>query len=209
MKKRLIFDLDNTLIIWKDSFIGPLKETMDEYNVDIDSGIINSIIDDLDNYPGIISRKLLIDNINKKTGLNLDVSFVNSLLKRQERLGAPNDEVIGVLKYLKSKYSMVVLTNYFKEVQEKRLESAGIRDFFDFVYASDYIPQKPDKEAFRVAMGDYKWDECVMIGDSLRTDINPALEIGLSVIAVDYFNKIKDNDKYPVVRKFNDLKKYL
>ena len=58
-------------------------------------------------------------------------------------------------------------------------------------------------------MGDYKKEDCTMIGDSLRTDINPALGIGLNVIAVDYFNKLEDNKDYPVVRKIKDLRKYL
>ena len=209
MKKRLIFDLDNTLIIWEDSFIEPLKETMKEYNVEADYNKINEIIDDLDNYSGIISRELLLNNINKKCNLNLDISFVNSLLKKQEKLGIPNQEVIETLKYLKEKYSMVILTNYYKEVQEKRLEAASIREFFEEIYASDYYPQKPAFEAFKAAMGDYKKEECTMIGDSPRTDINPALEYGLNVIAVDYFNKIKEEKNYPVVRKIKDLRKYL
>lgn len=209
MKKRLIFDLDNTLIIWEDSFVGPLRETMEEYNVEVDYKIINEIIDDVDKYEGIISRQLLLDNINEKCNLNLDISFVNTLLKKQETLGAPNKEVIETLKYLKEKYSMVVLTNYFKETQEKRLESAEIREYFDEVYASDYYPQKPDPKAFEAAMNGYSKEECTMIGDSPRTDINPALEMGINVIAVDYFNKLEDNNNYPVVRKFKDLRKYL
>ena len=209
MKKRLIFDLDNTLIIWEDSFVGPLKETMKEFNVDASYKKINEIIDDLDNYEGIISRELLLDNINKKCNLNLDISFVNTLLKKQENLGIPNKEMIETLKYLKEKYSMVVLTNYYKTVQEKRLEAAHIREFFEEVYASDYIPQKPDERAFKIAMGDYKKEDCTVIGDSLRTDINPALEMGINVIAVDYFNKLEDNKDYPVVRKIKDLRKYL
>ena len=209
MKKRLIFDLDNTLIIWEDSFVGPLKETMEEFNVEADYKKINEIIDDLDNYEGIISKELLLNNINSKCNLNLDISFVDTLLKKQERLGAPNEEVIETLKYLKEKYSMVILTNYYKTVQEKRLEAAHIREFFEEVYASDYYPQKPAKEAFEIAMGDYKKEDCTMIGDSLRTDINPALGIGLNVIAVDYFNKLEDNKDYPVVRRIKDLRKYL
>lgn len=209
MKKRLIFDLDNTLIIWEDSFVRPLREAMEEYNVKVDYNIINEIIDNLDKYEGIISRQLLLDNINKKCNLKLDISFVDTILKKQETLGAPNEEVIETLKYLKEKYSMVVLTNYFKETQEKRLEAANIRQFFEEVYASDYYPQKPDFKAFEAAMNGYSKEECTMIGDSLRTDINPALKMGLDVIAIDYFSKLEDNNSYPVVRKFKDLRKYL
>lgn len=209
MKKRLIFDLDNTLIVWEDSFVGPLRETMEEYNVKVDYKKINRIIDDLDNYEGIISEELLLNNINSECNLDLDISFVKSLLKKQERLGIPNEEVIETLKYLKNKYNMVILTNYYKEVQEKRLESANIREYFEEVYASDYIPQKPNPKAFEIAMGEFNKEDCIMIGDSLRTDIEPALKLGLNVIAVDYFNKLEETKDYPVVRKINDLRKYL
>ena len=209
MKKRLIFDLDNTLIVWEDSFVGPLKETMKEFNVNADYKTINEVIDDLDNYEGIISKELLLSNINNKCNLDLDISFIDSLLKKQESLGIPNKEVIETLEYLKSKYSMVVMTNYYKKVQEERLKAARIRDYFEEIYASDYYPQKPSEEIFKAAMGDYKKEDCIMIGDSLRTDINPALDLGIDVIAVDYFNKIEDNKEYPVARRIRELKKYL
>lgn len=210
MKKRLIFDLDNTLIIWKESYINPLKETMKEYKVNTDYRKINRIIDDLNEYKGIISKELLLNNINKECSLNLDIEFVDTLLKKQESLGEPNEEVIEVLKYLKEKYNMVILTNYFKQVQEKRLKKAGIRDFFEEIYASDCYPQKPDKKAFEVAIGNYNILDCTMIGDNLESDIIPAEELGLNVIICDYFNKIKDDsNQRPIVRKIKDLKKYL
>ena len=35
-------------------------------------------------------------------------------------------------------------------------------------------------------MDNFKKEECIVIGDSLRTDINPALKLGIDVIAVDF-----------------------
>ena len=58
-------------------------------------------------------------------------------------------------------------------------------------------------------MGDKKIEECLMIGDKFEVDIKGAIDIGMDVIAVDYFNKIEDNDLYQVVRKFSDLTKLL
>ena len=54
-----------------------------------------------------------------------------------------------------------------------------------------------------------KISECIMVGDSIETDINGAINIGLDVIAVDYFNKIKDTKEYKVVREFDKLKEIL
>ena len=61
----------------------------------------------------------------------------------------------------------------------------------------------------KIKMGDKKIEECLMIGDKFEVDLKGAMDIGMDVIAVDYFNKIKDNDLYPVIRKFSELKKLL
>ena len=36
MIKRLVIDLDNTIILWKDEYTSALKKVMQEYNLDID-----------------------------------------------------------------------------------------------------------------------------------------------------------------------------
>ena len=205
MKKRLIFDIDNTLLIWKEEYISALEETMKEFNINIDSALIDNEIENLNGNYKKISKKILLKNINKNCDLNLKMSFIDSLLKRQSYLADIDSDVEETLKYLSQKYSLVILTNYFKEVQEKRLENAGIRKYFEEIHA-EY--QKPTEKAFLKAVGEYKKENCTMIGDDINCDINPAIKLGLKVIAVDYFNKIKNKD-YPVVKNIKDLKKYL
>ena len=54
------------------------------------------------------------------------MDFVDCLFENQSVLIDIDDSTIGTLKYLSKKYELVILTNYFKEVQEKRLENAGL-----------------------------------------------------------------------------------
>ena len=45
-----------------------------------------------------------------------------------------NNEVKNTLKYLSNKYELVVLTNWFTDCQQKRLEKAGILKYFKKVF---------------------------------------------------------------------------
>ena len=208
MKKRIIFDLDNTIIIWEKHFISALKETIDLFDVKVDVKKIDDIIESMEAKYKKLSKELLLNEINNSCNLNLNIDFVNTLFEKQGKLAKEYKEVTDTLCYLNKKYELVILSNYYKEVQENRLIKAGIRHFFKEIYSGEeYL--KPEERAFYNAMGDKKIEECLMIGDKIDTDIKGAMDIGMDVIAVDYFNKIKDNDLYSVVRNFSDLKKLL
>lgn len=208
MIKRIIFDLDNTIMIWKDNYINALKDTLLYFKVDIKYlDDINNIIENLENKYDRISKEVLLDDINNDLELNLNIDFVDYLFKKQSLLCDISSDVRDTLKYLSSKYSLAVLTNYFKEVQEERLRCADILKYFDDVYGGELFI-KPDSKAFLNATSNYKVDECLMIGDNIKIDIDGAKKLGFKVVAVDYFNKTT-SDSYPVVRKFGDLRKIL
>ena len=76
MIKKLIFDLDNTLIIWKDEYSLELKYLLEEYKVDTDYKKVDKIIDDLEYKHDTISEEILLNDINSSLNLNLDISFI-------------------------------------------------------------------------------------------------------------------------------------
>ena len=208
--KRLIFDLDNTLIKWKKDYIIDIKKTCEKYNLKIDSvQIIYDILDETGEKYKKLSKETLLKEINKKCNTNLSMEFINTLFKGQYNSVEQDEEVKEILEYLSKKYNLVVLTNYFKEIQENRLINAGIRDYFEEVYGGDEVYLKPHKEAFEKAIGDYDIKDCIMIGDDPICDIKGAQDIGLKVIAVDYYNKLKDTDEYKIIREFKELKEIL
>ncbi len=211
MKKRLIFDLDNTLIIWKKEYIKALEDTLNYYNIDIEtnSPIIDSIIESLEKKYEQLTKQILLDEINHHCSLNLKIDFIDKLFQNQGTLADKNQEIINTLEYLSQKYELVVLTNYFKEVQENRLIKAGIRKYFTKIYAGDEVPLKPRKQAFEKAIGNYKKEECLMIGDNLYYDIEGANAIGLDAIMLDYFGKTAIQGNYKVINQFNKLKDLL
>lgn len=211
MIKKLIFDLDNTLIIWKDEYSLELKYLLEEYKVDTDYKKVDKIIDDLEYKHDTISKEILLNDINNNLNLNLDlnISFIEELEKRQSKLSFIDDDLIDVLDYLSKKYELVILSNYFTNIQKNRLKNAKIDKYFTKVFGGDEIKLKPRPEAFLKAIYPNKKEECLMIGDSLKMDIEGALNVGLKVIAVDYFNKLPKSDKYILIDDIKKLKEIL
>ena len=97
MIKKLIFDLDNTLIIWKDEYSLELKYLLEEYKIDICYKKVDKIIDDLEYKHDTISEEILLNDINSSLNLNLDISFIKKLEKRQSKLSFIDDDLIDVL----------------------------------------------------------------------------------------------------------------
>ena len=72
---------------------------------------------------------------------------------------------------------------------------------------TENIPMKPNKEAFEIAKGQYDFSECVMVGDSLKTDVSGAVNANMNVIFYDRNNiKINSNEHImATIRKFTEL----
>ena len=64
---------------------------------------------------------------------------------------------------------------------------------------------KPREESFMSVIGDLKPEECVMIGDNLKVDIEVPYELGFNVYHLNKFGKTK----YPTIRKIEELKEML
>lgn len=116
----------------------------------------------------------------------LDKTYLD-LLARQRTL-VPG--ALNLLEVLRSKnVKIAILSNGFKEVQHRKIESAGIRSYIDLVILSDDINvNKPDQRLFRYAMeqdGNMNPDSHLMIGDNPATDIAGAVNAGWHAILFD------------------------
>ena len=192
MLKRIIFDLDDTLVVWKSDYSLLLKKILEEKNIDMDYLIIDNAIEAQEIKYDYLSKEQLLSDINAGLDKKVTMDLVNEILERQKVLSEHDEKTIDVLKYLASKYEIVVLTNYFKDTQEGRLEHAGFMPYIKEVFGGDTIGKtKPNAAGFIMAMGDYTAGECLMIGDCLPIDINGAKNVGIKTILIDR------NNKYP------------
>jgi len=137
------------------------------------------------------------------TGVDADEMnehYLNEMPK-QKKL---NDGVIDILNYLKTKrYHLNIITNGFEEVQHNKIESSGLKSFFDKIFISEVIKSpKPANAIFEYAIksSNARKNKSIMIGDDWDVDVIGAVNFGIDAI---YFNKTFQN---PV--KFNlNLKK--
>lgn len=100
---------------------------------------------------------------------------------------------IELLEYLSKKgYRLYILSNGFVEVQQRKLQSAGIAHYFDRIVLSDEIGiTKPDKRLFDYALDvtGSRPTNTLMIGDNYDADILGAMNAGWGQIYFDRHHK--------------------
>ena len=207
MIKKIIFDLDDTLIKWDDRYIDAIKNTVLEYNIDVDYLKLNELVDKYEKYYKVYSKENMLDLFNKELNLNLDMSFMDSWLNRLGHMAFKNQEIIDTIKYLSGKYSLVVLTNFLSDVQKNRLKTADLYDFFDEIIGGEEVI-KPSAESFLKACGSNNPSECIMIGDNIEVDIKGAINAGLDAILIDSDDKYKSTN-YKRIRSIIELREML
>ncbi len=105
-----------------------------------------------------------------------------------------------VLRQLKSKYKLHIITNGFVEVQHIKLSKSNLTDYFDVVVCSEETGhKKPHKSVFDLAMklANTTANESVMIGDSYEADVMGGLRAGMKAI---WFNPENQHSKKELVQ---------
>lgn len=100
-----------------------------------------------------------------------------------------------LLQKLSGEYQIYIVTNGTAHVQKGRIASAGIRDYVEDVFISEEIGvNKPSKEYFDRCferIPDFDRNEAVVIGDSLTSDILGGINAGVRTI---WFHKEREEN---------------
>ncbi len=95
-------------------------------------------------------------------------------------------DAIPLLEYLKRKgYQLNIITNGFREVQLKKIETSGLKPYFKKVYISEDIKSpKPSREIFEYAVksSNAKKISSIMIGDDWEVDVLGAVNFGIDAV---------------------------
>lgn len=193
MIKRLIFDVDGTLITGIDFsvFVEKALKRINSYSKECLEKFLNAIKTyeaKFDNYNEKDYLKHIGDAINKE----LNVEFIDIFFDELKHAIPPqNKDLIYTISELSKKYELVLLTNYFKKSQLNRLNNMGIGKFFIEAYGEELI--KPNLNTYLNACGKNKPNECIMIGDDPILDIVYAQKAGLNTIFVNTKNVYNEN----------------
>ena len=212
MIKKVIFDLDNTLIMFKKEYIESYKVALEKSGYEATYEDAYNIFESIGRYEQTqksLDKQKLLDFINKDLNKNYSLSFVDNSIEAVTDgwIHPVSKELIDLLEYLSSKYELYVLTNFFTDCQAKRLKNVGIDSYFKEIVGADIVKMKPSKEAFTYFI-DEDSSECIMIGDNTNTDIKGAIEVGMQVILFDYKNMYSDLP-YQRVTNYTEIKDIL
>lgn len=221
MIKNIIFDLDNTIIEYKDEYALYYKDALKNcgYNESNYLNIYNSLDDyqsSLNDKNRFYSKKDAIEFLNKNLNTNYDIKLIDELNKV---IGKNWTKSIflheSTLKYLASKYNLYVFTNWFTSAQTERLKNIGYLKYFTKVFGSDIVGAKPFTSSFCDLLNSINAlpNECIMVGDSKEFDICGANSAGIHAILFD-FNGKRDNKNfsatdYSIITDINELKTIL
>ncbi len=211
--KRIVFDIDNTLLMFNEDYIKEYAKLLDKlgYGYDLDRAYdIYDVIGEYEKDGYILEDKHLLSYINDKLNTNYDMRLIKELNYHIANYWTDpvSDEVKDTLDYLSHKYELYVLTNYYTDVQAKRLEVVGIKKYFNKIIGGDLVKIKPHPEAYYKASEELDIKDCLMIGDRLPYDYEGALKVGMPAILYDYEHQY-DSNKYNKIDEFKELKERL
>ena len=184
MIKRLIFDVDGTLIRNVDFRI-PIKNTLLRLGIYSDD-MVDKFINNIKNYEkkyNSYNRNDYLKYFSDVLGVDLGIDFIDIFFSELKNCVPKNNErLIKCISELSLDYDLVLLTNYFSDSQMNRLNSIGIGKYFSYCYGEEII--KPNVNSYISACGDYKFSECIIIGDDYDMDVVVPKELGLNIIYV-------------------------
>ena len=102
------------------------------------------------------------------------------------------DGVVDLFSHLKEKNKqIIILTCWFSVTQISRLKRTGLYDYVDKIVSGDDA-MKPSIESFLLAVENTPKEECLMIGDSIRTDKVGAENAGIDSYIIDKDHTIRN-----------------
>jgi len=125
------------------------------------------------------------------------------------------DGVVEVLKSLKDKYRLIVLTKGDLLDQERKLDRSGLSEYFHHV---EVLSDKKEKNYSDLLEHlQIKPSEFLMIGNSLKSDVLPLVEIGARAVHVPFHttwqheevNGVKEKKGYMTISTLTDILEYV
>jgi putative hydrolase of the HAD superfamily len=219
--KHLLFDLDHTLWDFHTNSMNTLQELFDHFKLGERFDGFQSFYSTYEVHNVSLWEQYRRGSIRKKE-LNFERffrplkevgfddpelarRFGNAYVEESPAKTALMPHTLEVLEYLFPHYELHIITNGFKEVQERKLEKSGLMNYFNKVFISELIGrQKPDRYFFEYVIKSLNAHKCdsMVIGDSLEADIAGAMNYGLDHI---FYNPQRLKHEVEVMHEIHSL----
>ncbi len=215
MIKAVIFDLWGTLFYDEVRGEHPFRKFAKKINQNFDDYEFLKIFEKYLMLEKHYNLKIPIENLLKELGISYNKKLILGLIKLLERRRTsqkkPYPETLKILGELKKGgYKLSLITNTFYYSFQQLNKRFNITKLFDVILKSYEIGiLKPNSRVFKIMLEKLKVkrNEVLMIGDSLKDDIEPAKKFGIKAILIDRKNKYLN---YPnKIKSLNELNKFL
>ena len=223
MIKAVFIDIDDTLLDFDAYVKWAMKSGFEKFRLKEYDESMFSVFDEVNNalwdriekgtldFKGL--EKIRFNRVFEKLG----ICFEGEVFEKYFRqcIWDSAVEVPGakrMLEYLSKKYILCVASNGPYEQQKHRLDIGGMLDFFDFVFISEkFGVSKPEEGFYKKAFEELNEgrsepifpSECVMLGDSLRSDIAGGKNFGMKTV---WFNRRDVESTHSADYEIGDLK---
>lgn len=154
-------------------------------------------------YPIEVFLNDFLANYNIKLNLNECIEAISLFYTEYREQVFFEHDIFDTLKAIKDKgYKIGIISNtcYYAEVMKECFKHVGIYELIDnFTFSYSLQIGKPDVKIFKTAIETMNTTpkESVMVGDSLKSDIKPALDLGMKAIWFNHKNKATNDEISP------------
>lgn len=148
------------------------------------------------------------NEFNKEISYNEALTEFSNYLNAYEASWRAYEDVIPCLNIL-NEYKLGIISNGDYEQQCKKLRKMNIDKYFcDIVVAGDVGYAKPNNRIFEIACqrNNVSIENAFYVGDSIKTDIIPANEIGMKGILIDRDKERKTDNNIKRIFSLVDIK---
>jgi len=192
MQQHLLIDGDDTL--WENNiyFEQAIEAFIDFLNhSSLTPGEVRAVLDEMELSHGYGSANFAKSlqatyrHLAERDISDEDVAYVKSL--GSQILHHPMQVIGGVretLAYLSPRHTLILLTKGDQDEQQLKVENSGLDGYFHHII----IVQEKDVETYERLATEFNFDRAGtwMIGNSPRSDINPALKAGLNAVFIPH-----------------------
>lgn len=208
-KPIVLLDLDNTILDFDMAEMTALGRAFAEMGVPYDDALLKrynqinirhwEMLED-----GVLTRDQVLvrrfEALYREAGMEADAFRTQALYESLLAEGhwfMPGAE--DLLETLAGKARLILCSNGTASVQEGRIASAGIGPYFEKIFVSEHMgANKPEKRYFDLCFAeipDFDRERCIMLGDSLTSDIRGGINAGVKTC---WFNPRRKPNPGPI-----------